>query len=407
MRNLEEALFWEVFFGREALRSDLARTFDVSAATVSRSAGLLLARQMIVEKGVSLPYRGRRPSLLQINPDLARVAGVEIDRDRATAVVADMAGTLLGRGAIPIGPENSIACVLTACQRALAVALVDAGLAASELARIGVGHTGTLDVEKGICLEWQGVPHWCNVSLRDELQQIFQIPVTLDDRARAVGLALHLLDAENRCHRSAIYVQIGTGIGGCIFVDGRMLRGSTLSGGEIGHMVIDRDGPLCSCGSYGCVEAYASLPATLRRVTRALAEGAKSCLRDLPASEIDAQALTSAAIYGDELARACLSETAQALGIGIANAVQLLNPSLVVLAGKFAHISRDFLLSEIQERVLKQCFETVSRSLAVRVAPIRKDLAALGCALLATTDVAAELLQRVLFLPLTEPVTGI
>lgn len=397
MRNLEEALFWEVFFRRETLRSNLARTFNVSAATVSRSAGLLLSRQIIVEKGASSSYRGRRPTLLQINPDLARVAGIELDRDRATAVVADMSGTLLGRGAVPISPEHSVDCVLKGCQRALTVALADAGLASDQLARIGVGHTGTLDVENGICLEWKGIPHWCGVSLRDELQRVFHVPITLDDRARAVGLALHLFYAENRCHRSAIYVQIGTGIGACIFVDGRMLRGATLSGGEIGHMVIDRRGPLCSCGSYGCVEAYASLPATLGRVAQALSAGVKSSLRDWPVSEIDAQVLVSAAIHGDQLARTCLSETAQALGTGIANAVQLLNPSLVVLAGKFAHISRDFLLTEIHECILKLCFETVSRSLAVRVAPIRKDVAALGCALLATRDVAAELLQRVLF----------
>jgi glucokinase len=136
-----------------------------------------------------------------------------------------------------------------------------------------------------------------------------------------------------------------------------------------------------------------------------LAAGAKSSLRDLPVSEINAQTLVSAAIRGDELARACLSETAQALGTGIANAVQLLNPSLVVLAGKFAHISRDFLLNEVHAHIRRQCFQTVSRSLAVRVAPIRKDLAAVGCALLATMDVAAEVLQSAFLLPLAEQLT--
>ena len=92
--------------------------------------------------------------------------------------------------------------------------------------------------------------------------------MTLDDRARAIALALHLLWPEHRRHRSAIYVQIGTGIGAGIIVDGRMLRGATQAGGEIGHMTIERNGPLCACGRRGCVEVFASLGATLARSAR-------------------------------------------------------------------------------------------------------------------------------------------
>jgi glucokinase len=260
-----------------------------------------------------------------------------------------------------------------------------------------------LDVEKGICLEWQGIPHWQGLPLRDRLQTVFEMPVTLDDRSRAVGLALHLLYEQNRRHRSAIYVNIGTGIGACILLDGRILRGATLAGGEIGHMVIDRNGPLCQCGNRGCVESFASLPATLARANAALAAGANSSLESLSREELTAERLVSAAQGGDELARECLAQTAQALGTGIANAVQLLNPSLVVLAGKFAHISRDFLRDQVHARMLSQCFETASRSLEVRVAPIRKDLAPVGCALLATLDVASEALQRTLFSPVSKP----
>jgi predicted NBD/HSP70 family sugar kinase len=402
MRNLEESLFWEIFYRHEVVRADLARLFNVSAATISRSVSVLLAKKLAIEVGVANPYRGRHPALLCINPQLAYVAGLELDRDRVTAVITDLSGLLLGRGAVASAPQNSVERTLKDCRRALETALHDAGLEMGQLARIGVGHTGTLDVQNGICLDWERMPHWRDAKLLAELRAEFQIEITLDDRARAVALALHLLVPENRCYPSAIYVQIGTGIGAGIFVNGRMLRGATLAGGELGHIVIDRNGPLCSCGKRGCVEAFASIRATINRVRQALAAGAKTSLRKAGSvtTELTAEEIISAARHGDHVARAALLETSEALATGIANAAQLFNPSLVVLAGKFANAAREILLEAVTRVVRAQCFDTVSRGLEIRVAPFRKDVGPVGCALLASLDVAAELLQREFFLPL-------
>jgi N-acetylglucosamine repressor len=399
MRNLEESLFWEILYRRQAVRSELAHLFDVSAATISRSAGVLLAKHLIVETGATKASRGRRPALLQLNPELAHVAGIEIDRDRITAVVTDMAGNLRGRGALTASASNPVSKTLRDCRKAMRIALSDAG--GVEISRIGVGLGGTLDVENGICVEWEGVAHWRRVNLLDALRETFDKDITLDDRARAVALAQHLLWPDNRRHRSAIYVQIGTGIGAGIFVDGRMWRGATLAGGEIGHIVIDRNGPLCACGRRGCVEAFASLGATMTRVRMGLEKGVKTALGDLVKSptQLTLDMIVSTARRGDPLARTALAEAGEALGIGIANAVQLLNPSLVVLAGKFANAASDFFLEAVTKAVHDQCFETIVRNLEIRVAPFRKDAAPVGCALLASLDVAKEFIQSRLFVP--------
>jgi len=401
MRSLEESLFWEIFYRHQAVRSELACLFDVSAATMSRSTALLLAKHLIIETGGTSSSRGRRPSLLQVNPELAHVAGIEIDRDRITAVITDMTGNLLGRSAVAATARNPVRKTLKDCREAVRAAFADAGRVPGHLARIGVGHTGMLDVENGLCLDWEAVPHGRHVNLRDALRQTFDTDITLDDRARAVALAQHLLWPENRRHRSAIYVQIGTGIGAGIFVGGRMLRGATLAGGEIGHIVIDRNGPLCACGRRGCVEAFASLGATVARVRRALEKGAKTSLRSLVnvPSQLTVEMIVSAARRGDPLAKTALCEAGEALGFGIANAVQLINPSLVVLAGKFANAASDFLLDAVTRAIRAQCFETISRGLEVRVAPFRKDAGPVGCALLASVDVAAALIQKTLFVP--------
>jgi predicted NBD/HSP70 family sugar kinase len=275
-------------------------------------------------------------------------------------------------------------------------ALRDSGVPLSRISRIGVGHTGRIDVENGLCLDWEGTAHWRRINLAKTLKETFGIEICLDDRARAVALAHHLLWPEHARHRSAIYVQIGTGVGAAIFVNGRMLRGASLTGGELGHMVIDRKGPLCGCGKRGCVEAFASRGATLTRVRQAIADGATSsvtCNLGSP-DQITLDLVVSAARRGDPVCKAAIEESGQALGIGIANAVQLLNPSLVVLAGKFANTARDFFLEAVTNAISTQCFETVARGLEVRVAPVRKDIAPVGCALLASLDVAQELVQH-------------
>jgi len=399
MRNLEESLFWEIFYRQQVVRSELAQLFNVSAATISRSAVVLLSKKLIVETGATSSSRGRRPTLLHVNPELAHVAGVEIDRDRITAVVTDMAGNLLGRSATAASARHPVRRTLRDCRNAVRIAVTDANRRSCRLSRIGVGHTGTLDVEHGLCLDWEGVPHWRRVNLRDALRETFDLEITLDDRARAVALAQHLLWPEHRRHRSAIYVQIGSGIGAGIFVNGRMLRGATLAGGEIGHTVIDRNGPLCTCGKHGCVEAFASLGAVTRRVRQAFEKGTKTVLRAQikSPSQITLDMIVSAARQGDALTGAALTEAGEALGIGIANAVQLFNPSLVVLTGKLANVAGDFLLDAVTRTVRTQSFETVSRGLEIRLAPFRKDAGPVGCALLASMDVAAELVQQALF----------
>lgn len=108
MRSLAESLFWEIFYRREAVRRELAQLLRVSAATISRAVSALLATNLVVETSAPAGPRGRRPTLLGINPKLAYVGGIEMDRDRITAVVTDLEGNLLGRGAVSAVPGNRV-----------------------------------------------------------------------------------------------------------------------------------------------------------------------------------------------------------------------------------------------------------------------------------------------------------
>jgi predicted NBD/HSP70 family sugar kinase len=399
MRNLEESIFWEVFFRHYAVRSDFVRDFATSVPSVSRAVQRLLGEELLIETGATISTRGRRPTLLRVNPDLAVVGGIEFDRDQITAVVTNCDGTLLGRGVVATALADPVPASSRRCREALGIAQTDAGLNASKLARIGVGHTGVLDCERGVCLNWNQMPHWRNIELAAALRETLEIEVTLDDRARAVALAQHFFSPENRLHRTVIYVQVGSGIGAGVFADGRILRGANSAAAELGHVVIDRNGPICSCGNRGCVEAFASTSAILDRVRAQIVTGADTILRTRvrQLADLTIEDIASAAKSGDPVARNAIVEAGECLGLGIANAIQILNPSLVVLAGKLAYAARELLMEAVLRVVQERCFETHSRGLEIRVAPVHKDAAAIGCALLASHAVLQGLVQRKLF----------
>jgi hypothetical protein len=184
MSNLAESLFWEIFHRRETVRSELAHQFQLSAATVSRAVGVLLSKQLVVEMGAPAASRGRRPALLQLNPSLAYVGGIELDRNMITAVVTDLGGNLLGRGATAASSSNSVESTMRDCVRTLCIALRDADLPQTRLAQIDMGHTATLDVENGLCLDWENSPQWRRVPLADSLRAAFKTEIIRNVKIR-------------------------------------------------------------------------------------------------------------------------------------------------------------------------------------------------------------------------------
>lgn len=118
----------------------MARSFHASAATISRSAKVLLPKSPVIETGVTTPNRARRPALLQLNPRLAYVAGLELDRGRITAVTTDFQGNLIGRGALDHNAGDTVTNTMRACRKAFEIAPADGDLEEARIARIGVGH---------------------------------------------------------------------------------------------------------------------------------------------------------------------------------------------------------------------------------------------------------------------------
>lgn len=217
------------------------------------------------------------------------------------------------------------------------LALADEVLAGERPAAVGVSFGGPVDALAGMVRLSHHVPGWEDFPLRDRLQAHFGAPVSIDNDANVAALGEYRFGAGQGCN-SLLYITVSTGVGGGWVLDGHTWRGADGMAGEIGHTVVDPAGPLCLCGKRGCVERLASGPYLAQDVrTTLLAQPARgSILRELTHGDLDAitgQRVAEAAAQGDELATEALEHAAWALGAGIGNAANLINPERVVLGG--------------------------------------------------------------------------
>src|SRR5512142_550322 len=200
---------------------------------------------------------------------------------------------------------------------------------------VGIGAPGPLDREKGIVIVAPNLG-WRNFPLRDRIAERLNLPATLDNDANCATVGEWWQGAA-RGATNVIGMTIGTGIGGGLILDGKLLHGSSDVAGEIGHTTIDLNGRHCKCGNYGCLEAYASGPAIATRAREVLVrEETASLLPSLVDGRLEA--ITAEIVYraaqkGDAVANEIVRDTARYLGAGIANLLNILNADVVVVAG--------------------------------------------------------------------------
>lgn len=203
-----------------------------------------------------------------------------------------------------------------------------------DITGIGVGVAGEVPPSSGMVV---GAPNlgWINIPLREILFQRYKIPVVIDNDVNCAVMAEFKFGA-GKGKRDIILIAVGTGIGGGIIINGKLLRGKDGCGGEIGHITLEKDGPRCNCGNYGCLEALASGSAIIRQVKDLLKKKKTSIIPHLvkhQRKKMDVNIIAHANELGDEVAIEVLHNAILYLGIGVANLINILNPEIIVLTG--------------------------------------------------------------------------
>ncbi len=251
----------------------------------------------------------------------------------------------------------------------------------NEISGIGIGCPGLIDSVNGIIRDLPNMPGWTNVHLAEMISKEFNLKVKIDNDVRAAALGEYKFGAGQGCS-NLICITIGTGIGSGIILDGRLIKGSTLCAGEIGHMTLqEHGGPICGCGNTGCLEALGSASAIVRRGHELLAGGRPSKIREIKGDgPLTAHIIALAAQKGDPPAQRILYETGRWIGIGLANVINLLNPELVIIGGGVASAG-DYILGPIRETIRKRTLNYPRDSVRVEAAQLGESAGIIGASL--------------------------
>jgi glucokinase len=290
--------------------------------------------------------------------------GIDLGGTKIISSVVAAAGRMLSRHHSVTPADKGQKAVIEAIMESAKQTLEEAGISPSELTAVGIGAAGLSNPATGVLHTSPHLPGWQDVPLRDIIAQETGRMAYLINDANAAAIGEFHYGA-GRGTRDFIYVTVSTGIGGGIITNGELYTGSTGTAGEVGHMVIDDNGPPCSCGNRGCWEMLASGKALAAEAKRLIKKGTTTTIMELAGGNIDAinaEAIHRAALAGDKLASQLIARTAYYLGVGLANLINIFNPELIVIGGGLASIGDRLLLPAYEEagrRAFKQPYQAV------------------------------------------------
>jgi predicted NBD/HSP70 family sugar kinase len=363
-------------------RTDLAEKLNVAPSLVGDLIRKALDCELVVEHGSAPSKGGRRPILLQANPEYANLIGVDIGRLKTCVVVTDFVGAVLSQRSFPTE---------TAKGKEHVLALVHEELKSQicrfpRVAAIGVTLSGVIHPQAGTVLFWPMVEGWDDTPLRQIVQDAHGLPTFMvGDDVRAAAITEARFGQGKGLNRFVLLL-LGRGIGSAIYLDGHLQIGRDGLAGELGHTTVDENGDLCSCGNRGCLEICSSASAIIRKVRTELERGITSSLSNELRGrwdELTLQAIVAAAKTHDRLAERILSEAGLHLGTALASVVNLLNPEKVILMGNVPQIAGEIILRPLLYNLRQRALPMAVKDLPVVVSQFGEEAPAVGMALTA------------------------
>ena len=308
---------------------------------------------------------------------MKRYLGIDLGGTNIAVGLVAEDGTLLHKDSVPTRSQNGyktlIADMASLCEKII----VDSGTDRNNITAVGVGCPGLCDVENGVLVFANnlGLRH---APIRDDLQAALGIPVYIGNDANCAALGESIAGAAKGSD-SSITVTLGTGVGGGIIIDQKIVTGAYGGGGEVGHIPICFDGEACSCGNIGCWEAYASATALIRQAKNAATANSSSRLA-AASGNITGKAVFDAAAAGDETAQTVIQSYLRYVAIGLASLINTLQPETIVLGGGIC-AQGDAILAPITKMVEEMVLGGVLQSKIV-IAILGNDAGIIGAAML-------------------------
>lgn len=303
------------------------------------------------------------------------VIGADLGGTLIRAIRTDLDGNKQARAEIKTqaqeGPEAILGRIFEVIEQA------SEGTDPSEVLGIAIGAPGPVD-EQGRLFDPPNLPGLREISLRERIRDRFEVPTFAGNDGNLAALGQLRFGAGHGLEH-LIYMTIGTGIGGGIISDGKLLLGARGFAAEIGHQTLDPDGPICGCGQPGHLEALASGPSIARRAREQLQAGASSTIEQYreAGNELTGKSVTDAARHGDELALELLRQAAFYIGLGLVNLIHILEPQRILLGGGVSQAG-ELLFEPIRQTVHDRVMSPVFHGVEIQPAALGKDVGLMG-----------------------------
>ncbi|OKI65117.1 ROK family transcriptional regulator [Micromonospora sp. CB01531] len=367
-------------------RVELADALGLPRARFAAEVDRLTTQGLVETAGPAASRGGRRSSLLRMAGQV-RFGAVVVGDGRLEVALTDGELTLLTRYAEPldvrVGPEAAVSRAVEVLGKLRA----EAGLA--KLAGVGVALPGPVTVRAGAPAVAPALPGWHQFPVRDTIAAELGCPVQVDNDANVMALG-ELHAGTGRAFDDFLYVKLGNAVGCGLILDGALYRGAASGAGDVGHLPLAEDGPLCGCGQTGCLEAYCGDAALVREAVTAARAGRSTALGDRLAATgpLTTADVGRAVTDGDPVAQTLVRDAARRLGQVVVSLVSFVNPAIVIIGGAAPGIG-PVLLAEIRGVVYRRSTPLATGSMPIVLSDLDDRAALIGGARLISDQVFA------------------
>jgi len=316
-------------------RADIAKELSLNPATVSSNVVDLLELGLIREKGSGDSSGGRKPILLELDYDNVYVLGVHTELTHVNIGLVDLRGKIITKKVFPYGVQSEdngeviLQKVIDGIDDVLNVTDIDK----DKIIGIGVGLHGLVDTTLGESV-FAPAFHWHHLAIKDLLYERYKMPIIVDNDVRVMALGEKWFGNAKSCE-NFILINVGEGIGGALFINGKLYAGKAFGAGEIGHIKVTHQKIQCDCGNKGCLTTIASEEAIVNSVKELESNGIDG--------DVTLDKIIEAAIVGNEPVLDILQRAGDYIGTGIGIIINIINPETIILTGTVMKAEEFFL----------------------------------------------------------------
>ncbi len=279
------------------------------------------------------------------------IVGVDLGGTKILSGIFKNPLECIGTAKVSTKSQRGVEAVVERIARCIEDAVDEADLSLKQVAGVGIGAPGAVDFASGTVIFAPNMEGWKDVPLKKDLEKALGVPVFVENDCNIAALGVHVAELKGK-PKHLVGMFVGTGIGGGLIINGELYPGFNHTAGEIGHMVVDVDGPKCCCGNKGCLEALASRTAIFQQIKAGVKDGEKTILTEMlgdDLSDLRSNDLRKAIRRGDKFVDRIIESASEYIGIATANLINILGPEVVVLGGGVIEALADEMMGVIVE----------------------------------------------------------